>query len=131
MAKRIIKESHRQSTRIEKSNTDHSTRYYSKKQEDSVAEKFNGNRVKNSGATMFQKGDVTLDNFLIECKTKTSHSDSISVKKAWIDKNKEESLFMGKPYSAIAFNFGPGEENYYIVDEELFLLLSSTLQNLS
>ena len=27
---------------------------------------------------------------------------------------------MGKDYSAIAFNFGPGQENYYIIDELLF-----------
>lgn len=78
---------------------------------------------------MFQKGDVTLDNFLIECKTKTSPSESISIKKEWINKNKEESLFMGKPYSAIAFNFGPDEPNYYIIDEELFEILLTAIKD--
>jgi hypothetical protein len=29
-------------------------------------------------------------------------------------------VFMGKPYSAVVFNFGPGEENHYIIDEYLF-----------
>ena len=59
------------------------TRAYSKKQENYVAKKFGGDRVKNSGATPFQKGDVNLDeqSFLIECKTKTSPSESISIKK--------------------------------------------------
>lgn len=28
---------------------------------------------------------------------------------------------MGKPYSALVFNFGPNQENYYIIDEDLFL----------
>lgn len=99
------------------------TRYYSKKQENQVASKFGGERTLNSGATPFQKGDVSLENFMIECKTKTSASDSISIKKAWLEKNKSEALFMGKKYSALAFNFGPDEANYYIIDEYLFQTL--------
>ena len=69
---------------------------------------------------MFQKGDVSLDDWLLECKTKTTPSDSISIKKEWLEKNVKESLFMGKKYSALVFNFGPGEPNYYVVDEYLF-----------
>ena len=105
------------------------TRAYSKKQENYVAKKFGGDRVKNSGATPFQKGDVNLDkqSFLIECKTKTSPSESISIKKEWLEKNAKESLFMGKKYSALAFNFGPNEKNYYIIDEYLFELLLNKL----
>ena len=57
---------------------------------------------------------------LLECKTKTSPSESISIKKEWLGKNESERVFMGKKYSAIAFNFGPDENNYYILDEFLF-----------
>lgn len=96
------------------------TRYYSKRQEDAVAKKFGGERVKNSGATKFAKGDVSLDKFLLEMKTKTSSSKSISIQKDWLEKNIRECLFMGKPYTALGFNFGPDEKNYYIIDEELF-----------
>ena len=96
------------------------TRYYSKNQENDVAKTLGGQTTKNSGATMFQKGDVTLDSFLLECKTKTSHSNSMSIKKEWLEKNKSEALFMGKKYNALAFNFGLNEENYYIIDERLF-----------
>ena len=103
------------------------TRAYSKKQENYVAKKFGGDRVKNSGATPFQKGDVNLENMLIECKTKTSPSESISIKKEWLEKNNSEALFMGKKYSALAFNFGPNEKNYYIIDEYLFELLLDKL----
>ena len=105
------------------------TRAYSKKQENYVAKKFGGDRVKNSGATPFQKGDVNLDeqSFLIECKTKTSPSESISIKKEWLEKNNSEALFMDKKYSALAFNFGPNEKNYYIIDEYLFELLLDKL----
>ena len=57
---------------------------------------------------------------LLECKTKTYPSESISIKKEWLVKNESERVFMGKKYSAIAFNFGPDENNYYIIDEFLF-----------
>lgn len=96
------------------------TRFYSKKQEDAIAKNLGGNRVKNSGATPWQKGDIHLDKWIIEAKTKTTPSKSISIQKEWLEKNLQESLFMGKPYSALAFNFGPNEKNFYIIDEELF-----------
>lgn len=99
------------------------TRHYSKQQEKTVAASLNGRCTPNSGATAFSKGDVLLEDFLIECKTKVTHSDSISIKKEWIEKNIKESIQMGKPYNAIVFNFGPNETNYYIIDESLFKTL--------
>lgn len=104
-------------------NTEHPTRYYSDKQEKAIAKKFNGRQTKNSGATLFDKSDVSLDKLLLECKTKTSASESISIKKDWIEKTNKEALFMGKDYSALAFSFGPDEPNYYIINEELFEIL--------
>lgn len=104
------------------------TRYYSKKQENAVAKKFNGTRTLNSGATKFDRGDVRLDKFLIECKTRMTPSESISIRKEWIEKNDSEALFMGKKHSALAFNFGPDMKNYYIIDEYLFELLVEMLE---
>ena len=43
---------------------------------------------------MFSKGDVTLNDWLLECKTKTSPSQSISIKKEWLEKNEEEAFYM-------------------------------------
>jgi hypothetical protein len=105
---------------IKSSDKDKPTRTFSKKQENQVAKTFGGSRVKNSGATMFAKGDVTTDNILFECKTKTSPSETMTIHKEWITKNAEEALFMGKPYSVVCFNFGPGSENYYILSESDF-----------
>lgn len=99
-------------------------------QEEAVAKVTGGRRSKNSGATMFDKSDVSTDKFNLECKTKTTSSESISIKKEWFAKNKEEAMFMGKPHSAIVFNFGPNEENHYIIDEYLFLELLSHLNSL-
>ncbi len=96
------------------------TRYYSKKQEEDVAKAIGGTRTKNSGATMFQKGDVHTHDWIIECKTKTSSSESMTIKKEWLEKNLEEALFMGKKNNALCFNFGPGEPNYYVIDEWMF-----------
>lgn len=107
-----------------------STRFYSSLQEKTVAKSINGKCTSNSGATSFQKGDVLTngkESFLIECKTKTAPSTSISFKKAWIEKNKQEAAFMGKPHQAVVFSFGPGEENYYVIEEYLFKELQNYL----
>lgn len=103
------------------------TRQYSKKQESKVASQFNGDRTLNSGATPIQKGDVLLDKFLLECKTKVRPSTSIGIQKEWLEKNEKEALFMGKPYSALVFNFGPDEKNYFVIDEYLFETLVNSL----
>ena len=96
------------------------TRFYSNKQEKAVAKAVGGKKVANSGATAFNKGDVTTDDMLIECKTCMENKKSFSIKKEWLEKNKEEAFEMGKSYSALAFNFGPDTENYYVIDERLF-----------
>ena len=103
------------------------TRSFSKKQESKVAKDVGGKRTLNSGATPWQKSDILTEQFAIECKTKTTSSKSISIKKEWIEKLKEESLFMGKNYEALAFNFGPDEENYFIINTELFIFLLEQL----
>ena len=104
------------------------TRYYSSKQEKQVAKSLLGERTPNSGATKFSKGDVHTDLFQIECKTQERHKESFSIKKEWLEKNLQETLITGKKYTALAFNFGPGEENYYIIDEKLFSILKDYLE---
>jgi hypothetical protein len=109
------------------------TRHYSAKQEKSVSKAVGGKVQKNSGATDFAKGDVITsgkNSFLLECKTKTSASESISIKKEWFEKNRQECLLTGTPHQAVVFNFGPGEENHYIIDEYLFLELIDHLNTL-
>lgn len=109
------------------------TRHYSSAQEKTVAKAVNGKVQKNSGATDFQKGDIVTsgrNSFLLECKTKTSPSASISIQKSWFEKNRQECLLTGTPHQAVVFNFGPGEENHYIIDEYLFLELIEHLNTL-
>jgi hypothetical protein len=109
------------------------TRHYSSAQEKSVSKAVGGKVQKNSGATAFDKGDVVVsgkNGFLLECKTKTSASESISIKKEWFEKNKQECLLTGTPHQAVVFNFGPNEENHYIIDEYLFLELLNHLNTL-
>ena len=116
-------------TKPDKSNT----RWFSKRQEDAVANAVGGKRTKNSGASLFQKSDVLTDLFTLECKTKTSNSESISIKREWFNKQLKESIQMGKRYSAIVINFGPDEpynENHYIIDERLFKYLLEYLNEL-
>lgn len=104
------------------------TRYYSKKQENKVAKIIGGKRQANSGATAFQKGDVITDNFLIECKTKTTDCKSFTVKEDWLLKNEEEAFAMGRE-SALCFDFGPSaNKRYYIISERQFQLLQQCLE---
>lgn len=99
-----------------------STRYYSGKQERGVAKALNGRTTPNSGAARFTAGDVVAGDWLLECKVKTELSLSMSVKKDWIDKNREEAFQMGKHHSAVVIDFGDGE-NHYIISERDFLQL--------
>ena len=103
------------------------TRFYSNKQEKQVAKTLGGRQVSNSGATPFRKGDVTTKEWLIECKTNTTEKKSFSIKKEWLDKNKEEAFAMGKDYNALAFDFGMSD-NYYIVDERTFVKMKAALE---
>lgn len=105
-----------------KDNKTKPTRVYSSKQEKGIAKKFNGKQTPNSGATLLGgKGDVVLDDWLIEAKTHTTDKESISIKKEWLEKNLKETLFMGKKYSALMFNFGPSDnKNYVVIDEDTF-----------
>lgn len=106
------------------------TRFYSNKQEKAVAKAVGGKQVANSGATTFSKGDVRTDNWLIECKTTTATSKaSFSIKKEWLEKNKEEAFAMRKRFNALAFQFGEGEPNYYVVDEKTFIKMKEALKN--
>lgn len=101
------------------------TRFYSSKQEKKVAKAVSGKQVANSGATKFNKGDVVTGKWLIECKTCTKEKQSFSIKHDWLIKNKEEAFEMGKEYNALAFNFGPDTQNYYVIDEYTFKELIS------
>lgn len=95
-----------------------STRYYSKRQEDAIAKSVGGKRTPNSGATPTVKGDVVARNFLIEAKTHVRPTDSFTIKREWIEKNREESFQMGRRHSALAIDFGDGEQHYLISDRD-------------
>ena len=105
------------------------SRYFSNIQEKDVAKKVSGKQSTNSGATPFVKGDVNSSDFLIECKTKMTESDSISIKRGWLEKNEKEALFMGKSHTALCFNYGLGTKNYYIINEDEFLEYVEFLKN--
>ena len=104
------------------------TRFYSNKQEKRVAKDLGGKKTANSGATPWVKGDVITDKFLIECKTATSQKQSFSIAKKWLKAMPEEAFADGKPYWALAFDFGDGDE-YYIIDRKLFKNFKNFLES--
>ena len=107
------------------------TRYFSDKQEKAVTKAIGGRQTPNSGATAYSKGDVTVGDktgWLMECKTCMKDQKTFTMHKEWFDKNLEESIYMKKDHSAVVFNFGPSSKNYYVLDEQTFLLMKEALE---
>ena len=102
------------------------TREFSSRQEHRIAKKLGGKVVANSGATKFNKGDVVVNNILVECKTAVSPKESFSIKKEWLKKNKEEAFEMGLRYSMLAIDFGSADD-YFIINKELAVKLVELL----
>lgn len=107
-----------------------STRYFSNLQEQDICKKFGCVQQPNSGAGHFRKGDTInyKASILIEAKTCTKEKDSFSIKKEWIKKNKEEAFTQRVFNGCIAFNFGPNQENYFVIDEKLMKFLIEKLE---
>ena len=107
-----------------------STRAYSDAQEKDVCKKLNATQQPNSGAGRFRKGDCInySASLLLECKTTKTDKDSFSIKKEWMLKNKEEAFTQRVFNGCIAFNFGPGQSNYFVIDEKLMKFLVEKLE---
>ena len=95
-----------------------STRDKSNQQEKRIAKAMGGKTVVGSGSTPFLKGDVVVDKLFIEAKTKMESWKSMSVKKVWLDKAKEQALSTRKEDYAVAISFGEPKE-YYIIEDAL------------
>lgn len=96
-----------------------STRAKSSQQEKRIAKALGGRQVVGSGSTPFLKGDVIAGKLFIEAKTKMEPSKSISVKKEWLEKAKEQAFSTRKEDYTVAISFGEAME-YYIVEDALF-----------
>jgi hypothetical protein len=106
------------------------TRYYSDIQEKSVCKLLGAQQVSGSGSGHFRKGDVVHRNasLLIECKTVVTDKESVSIKKEWLTKNKEEAFTQRLSNGVIAFNFGPNQPNYFVIDEKMMRFLTEKLE---
>lgn len=108
-----------------------STKYYSSKQEKYVADLLDGRTNSSSGSSAFSKGDVIVKDasLLVECKTSMSDKLSYSIKKEVLEKSRTEARSMRLLNNALCFNFGPGQPNFYVIDETLFNFLVSSLKD--
>lgn len=115
---------------MKKNKNVNSTRYYSDLQENLVAKVLNGLKVANSGAGKFSSGDVVIKDasLLLECKTSTAEKKSFSVKKEFLDKNKQEALSNRLMNGCLCFDFGPGTDRYYVIDEKMMKFLVEKLK---
>lgn len=107
-----------------------STRYYSDLHEKSICKAIGCTQTPNSGAGRFSKGDCVHRgaSLLVEAKTTMTEKNSVSIKKEWIEKNKEEAFQNRLCNSCICFNFGPNTKNYYVIDEGLMRYLVDKLE---
>ena len=106
-----------------------STREFSDHQENTVAKLLGGKKTPNSGAAKFCGGDVKTKSFLIECKTTMSPKKSFSIKKDWLEKVEQERKDLQMPYSALAFQFEPDGENYFVIKDKLFKQMVEVFTN--
>ena len=90
-----------------------------------------GKQQSNSGATLFNKGDITTNNWLYEAKTCIHDKQSFSIKQDWLTKIKQEAFSMNKEYYSLVFNFGRNQPNYYILDERIFTKILKILDEMS
>lgn len=97
-----------------------STRDFSDRQEKYLAKLLGGKVTPNSGGTKFGAGDVIAEPILIEAKTTTKEKQSFSVKKEWIEKIDEQAFSQGMNEGVVAFQFGPDEQNYFVLNERQF-----------
>ena len=77
---------------------DRPTRFFSKRQEDAVAKSLGGARQLNSGAGNMGKGDVIAHDWVIECKTKVTPSETISMHKNWFESVEADRQAEAKSY---------------------------------
>ncbi len=107
-----------------------STRDFSTAQEKRIAKAIGARRTANSGATKFDKGDLTIgQSWLIEAKTCMTPKKSFSIKKEWLTKLTEEMYATGKDYKALCFDFGDEKDRYYVIDENTFKQLIELLKD--
>lgn len=106
-------------------------RALSNKQEKMIAKNLDGKVQSNSGATLWQKGDVILKKhgILIECKTKETESQTFSIKKEWLEKIKKEAFGMGlnSNRATLVFDFGDNTP-FYVISEKFYKEILSLLE---
>lgn len=106
-----------------------STRYFSDAHEKSICRALGGKQNSNSGAGNFNKGDVVVSeaSLLIEAKCCMAPKNSVSIKREWIEKNRQEAFMSRKDNHVVCVNFEPDGNNYYLIDEKLMKFLVSSL----
>lgn len=102
-----------------------STRYFSDMQEKAVCKVLGAKQQPNSGAGHWRKGDLVINDasLLIECKTSMSEKNSFSVKKAVLEKTKNEAFSNRLENTCLCFDFGPNTNRYYVIDERMMKYL--------
>lgn len=89
-------------------------------------------RSRGSGNVWFEKGDVLDSIVTMECKERTgtllkSGERSMSIKREWLEKAKDEAMLNGKTM-ALPFRFKGDEQSYIIMESNSIIELINTLK---
>lgn len=84
-------------------------------------------RVMASGALWFAKSDIVSELFQIEAKTKEKPSQSMTIKKEWMDKIEQEG-FDNKKIPALAFSFGESTDYFVLRDRDFYTLVEELVE---
>ena len=109
-----------ESVRKDKFNDLRTIKEKSQEQEKQVAKKLGGRTTAASGALHSDKGDVSTDDFLVECKR--TDKAQLSLKKEWLQKIKSEAG-MKTPL----LHFEIQEEKWVAMPESWFLYLKDKI----
>ena len=105
---------------------------FSIRQESNIAELVGGRTTPSLGLGHYKREDIIVDDasFLLECKTSTGVIEYFTLKKYRLEDNKKEAEAQDCKYSSIAFNFTRDGNYYFIIDEQLLLILLDKLKEL-
>lgn len=104
------------------------TKFYSSRQEKTIADYLGWSVVVASGARMFNPGDIISEQYLCECKTHTKKKSSFEIKKSvWKKITTEATSILKRPVLFIDDGTQTVENTWCVVPERFFTLTDFTL----
>lgn len=96
------------------------SRHVGNKFEKEVAQVVGATKTANSGA-MFNDGDLQTKTFVLECKFTSKNTETISIKKDYIEHISKQAEMLNKEWAIVLGN--PSHEGYVLISLDTFATL--------